>query len=568
MLPLVALLVTTLPDIDEPLRTGARADRDTAVVVGVEDYFKLPDVPYAARDARAFESWLVYTRGVPADRVTLLADAPNREQILEAVERAAAVTPADGILWLYFAGHGAAAPDDGQRLLLGADAQPDLASFKARAVATEELTRLAARGGAQVVMVTDACYTGRGRAGQELISGKRFTAPVRRTPAPKVIEWSAASDNQWSGPLDAVQHGAFTYLLVGALRGWADGERDGKRDGAVTLEEAQLYLEASLRTLQLHDQRPALQAADRGFAPARGVREPGPPSDALRTVRVAAAVPPAAAARPVPASADTATDALPALAHRAGLVTSAGVIWLLERGQPPLRGPGRVDAVPTVTATPATGPMPSWVLEGGTADPTRAVTFVGVGSASVPDPKLAMVLALVRAQLEVAKLGVIAAAAGPKGAIRAGAGENSPLGLVIAARRAPLRSSEPAYWRHEDGTAFARATVARDRAMAAPMSLDAAAQQLLTPGLLASLAPDAARCASLRSLSQGLAAEYVGELQEGDRWLQWDGVLSGSFVAVTLWFRRGETTEREVTLVYDLAALLDAGVCRTVLEGD
>ena len=53
----------------EPLR----APDDAAVVIGIEDYAFLPDVPFAERDAQAVSDLLVYTIGVPADRVRVLS---------------------------------------------------------------------------------------------------------------------------------------------------------------------------------------------------------------------------------------------------------------------------------------------------------------------------------------------------------------------------------------------------------------------------------------------------------------------------------------------------------------
>ncbi len=67
-----------IPDLDEPARTGARASSDSAVIVGLEDYFVLPDVPYAKRDATVMYETLVYTRGIPSDRVQLLDKGANR----------------------------------------------------------------------------------------------------------------------------------------------------------------------------------------------------------------------------------------------------------------------------------------------------------------------------------------------------------------------------------------------------------------------------------------------------------------------------------------------------------
>jgi len=71
-----------------------------------------------------------------------------------------------------------------------------------------------------------------------------------------VSQWNAAGPNQLSSPLEPVEHGAFTYFAIGALRGWADGELDGKTDGMVTAEEAQAYVSRALRRSGLNEQTP------------------------------------------------------------------------------------------------------------------------------------------------------------------------------------------------------------------------------------------------------------------------------------------------------------------------
>jgi len=254
----LSVSVAAVPSIDEPLKTGQRAPGDTAVVIGIERYFVLPDVPYARRDAEAFYRFLVYTRGVPSARVQLLDDGASRETIFDAVDRAAAESGADGTVWVYYAGHGAAAPSSGARLLLGDDVRADLASFEARAVPVAELGERASSGAGRAFLVLDTCYTGSDRSGAALIAGKRFAVPSYVTLAPRVGEWAAAGPGEWSGPLEEARHGAFTYFAIGAMRGWADGQLTGERDGQVTAEEAQLYVADALRALQVEDQSPAL----------------------------------------------------------------------------------------------------------------------------------------------------------------------------------------------------------------------------------------------------------------------------------------------------------------------
>lgn len=279
---LVALLFAAAhaaPDLERPLKTGASAPADTAVVVGVEDYAFVADVPYATRDARAFYDTLVYTVGVPPSRVRLLDRGAGKEQILDALKTAGQEVGAGGTVWVYFAGHGAADPSTGERLLLGDDVRQDPTGFAQRGVRVEEAKALAAAGGGSVVLLVDACYSGLGRGGDELIAGKRFLVPAYARPTnPSIVEWNAAAGDQLSGPLHAVGHGAFTYFAVGALRGWADGHVSGVRDGKVTAEEAHLFVTDALRTVQIHDQVPQLavvHGAERVLSAGEGL-EPAP----------------------------------------------------------------------------------------------------------------------------------------------------------------------------------------------------------------------------------------------------------------------------------------------------
>jgi len=262
-LALLPCTAAALPDIDDALRTGAKAPHDAAVVVGIEDYTHIAGVPYATRDAQAFYRTLVYTLGVPASRVRLLDQGASHEMIREALAEAGAQADHLGTLWFYFAGHGAASTANGERMILGQDVRPDLATFESRGLRLAELEDIASAGGAQVVMVLDTCYTGRDRRGDSLVEGGRFVVPAYASePRPRSAAWTAAGPNEVARPLDSVGHGAFTYYVVGALRGWADGQLDGQRDGRVTLEEASLYVADALAASQVGNQHPSLEASE------------------------------------------------------------------------------------------------------------------------------------------------------------------------------------------------------------------------------------------------------------------------------------------------------------------
>lgn len=266
-----------LPNLERPLRTKHRAELDAAVIVGIEDYLVAPDVPYATRDAELFRDLMRYTHGIPSSRIELLQEGATREAIETAVHRLGASVPEGGTLWFFFAGHGAASPTTGERLLLGDDVRQDPAVFEARAVSVSAITALATAGGGRAVLVLDTCYAGQGRGGTALAPGGEV-APARYEPASseRAVVWTAASPSETSGPLEAVAHGAFTWFATGALRGWADGALDGQRDGAVTAAEAQHYVADALRSVQVVSQRPVLStlAPQRARLTAAGERGP------------------------------------------------------------------------------------------------------------------------------------------------------------------------------------------------------------------------------------------------------------------------------------------------------
>ncbi|MBT3223887.1 MAG: caspase family protein, partial [Proteobacteria bacterium] len=203
MLVLSALALTwagTLPEVDKPLKTGARNGDDAAVVIGIEDYAFVADVPYATRDAQAVYDYLIYTRGVPSSQVRLLNQGASRELILEAVTEAGKQVSDNGVVWVYFAGHGAADPSTGDRILLGDDVRNDPVAFAARALKVDELLSLGGAGGGRVHLLVDACYSGLGRSGEAVLAGKRFAVPTYAVQGPRHLSWNASSGDQLSGP--------------------------------------------------------------------------------------------------------------------------------------------------------------------------------------------------------------------------------------------------------------------------------------------------------------------------------------------------------------------------------
>ncbi len=251
-----SLLPALAAPVGAPVHTGQVAEGDYAVVIGVEDYAFLPDVPHARADAQAVRTWLQASRGVPTHRIELLTDA-SKEQIEGALGRAREQVGGAGTLWVYWAGHGAAAPDGGGRLLLGVDTMADPEVFSTRALSVDELEASLGEV-AHAVLWLDTCYAGTGRDGHSLLPGTRFAVPTYAKQAPGgVLRWTAAKPGQLSTTHPS-GHGAFTWASLRALQGEADGAVDGQQDGAVTAAEAQVFVGRALAEAGIRTQTPTL----------------------------------------------------------------------------------------------------------------------------------------------------------------------------------------------------------------------------------------------------------------------------------------------------------------------
>jgi len=101
-------LAAEWPDISQPLASEGGGSQDAAVVVGIEDYWRLTDIPGARESAAAWYQWLVKTRGVPVGRTKLLRDAEvTRSELLSVAQAASERVGQGGTLWFVYIGHGA-----------------------------------------------------------------------------------------------------------------------------------------------------------------------------------------------------------------------------------------------------------------------------------------------------------------------------------------------------------------------------------------------------------------------------------------------------------------------------
>ena len=228
------------PAVDPAVRTKERAGRDAALVIGNEGYKALPQAVWAEDDARSFRGWAETTRGISARRISFAVDA-SEATVRKLARRASWRVRKRGTLWVFYAGHGTV-DDDGRRLLLPTDS--DAGNLQARGIPLDEFVSLLrkTKRADRVVVILDAGFGNMARDGLDLVPGRQ---PVVPAPLPtddeRVVYWAADSGLAGNQPFLPAKHGLFTWTVMGGLRGWADGELDGRKDGRVTLAEAQSY---------------------------------------------------------------------------------------------------------------------------------------------------------------------------------------------------------------------------------------------------------------------------------------------------------------------------------------
>ncbi len=326
----------TWPDLSVPLGAPPEpAPNDAALIVGIERYVAVTPIAGAVRNAQDWYLHLNKARGVPAENIRILRDNEGTVEKMRrfAAEAARKVGPG-GTLWFVFIGHGAPSRDGRTGVLVGYDAQQDADSLYARSLPQTELAEIF-NGGRQTrsVLVVDACFSGRAANGAALVEGLQpLIVTSAASPTERTVSFVAAAADQFAGPLPGASRPAFSYLMLGGLRGWADENGDGE----VSYAELVGYTRSALATTVTdRSQTPELVATD-PKAPLAKARERGPDLGRL-VLHLSKPAPAVGMAAPAPAPPTLAL----ALASRPAEPDAAARQRFVPRPLPPASGGSR-----------------------------------------------------------------------------------------------------------------------------------------------------------------------------------------------------------------------------------
>ncbi|MFH1464697.1 MAG: hypothetical protein ABIO70_09955 [Pseudomonadota bacterium] len=237
------------PSLDTPPAGVADRSQDAAVVIGVQDYEYLLDVPGAVDIAQAWDTWLVSSLGVPRAQAWLLLQEDATPDLMAATvtEAVSAVGP-EGHLWLVFIGQASPTCDGRDALLFGSTAGPEAPEYYQGALTMSTVQSLLTLGSpARVILLLDASLSERDRSVDKLSClTMPVMPPVALVPHEREVLLTAAQPEELAGTLLGADLPAFSWLMLAALRGW--GDHDG--DGAVTVAEALAFSRQVLRATE------------------------------------------------------------------------------------------------------------------------------------------------------------------------------------------------------------------------------------------------------------------------------------------------------------------------------
>lgn len=264
------------PELTEPAAGVGGGAQDAAIIISIENYAFVAPIPGAKANADAWYDYFAKTRGIPPTNIFRRIDSDGTaEDIKRVAVQAVDLAEKDGTLWFVFIGHGAPSADGKDGLLVGVDAQQKIESLNERSLAQGALLSALVKSRAgTIVVVMDACFSGRGVEGMPLVQGVQplIATQPQVPPDERLILLTAAKGNEFAGQLPGEARPAFSYLVLGGLRGWADTDPEAN----ITPAKLHSYADGVLRTMVKNRRQTPLLLGDGQKPITRSAGEKGP----------------------------------------------------------------------------------------------------------------------------------------------------------------------------------------------------------------------------------------------------------------------------------------------------
>lgn len=224
---------------------GTRNPSLYIMAVGINNYEnKALNLNYAKADAEGFVDLITEKSRQLFDRVEvikILDTEATKEEILKRLNMLSKVIKPEDVLFFYYAGHGSMVNNDFYFIPTNNVKLYSEEKLKKNAIYAGELQQMLTNVSAlKQLLIIDACQSG---GGVELLAQRgageeKALAQLSRSAGIHVL--ASAGSEQFAVEFSELGHGLFTYVLLEALSGKADG---APKDGKVTIYELKSYLD-------------------------------------------------------------------------------------------------------------------------------------------------------------------------------------------------------------------------------------------------------------------------------------------------------------------------------------
>jgi TonB family protein len=232
---------TFIPLKPEVIKRASARDA-VAIIIGIQDYKRVPKAEFANNDAKEFYEYAIRALGIKPEKIKMLLDDEADEvNIVKAFENwlPIQVNKDKTDIYVFFSGHGLPAPDGKSLYFLPHGVDKELLSRTA--VSQNDIVNALSNAKPKsVTMFIDACYSGQSRVGDVLVANAKpvsLKSDANSYP-PNFTVITASANDQISSSSPELKHGIFSFYLMKGMEGEADANRDGK----ITVGEMQDYL--------------------------------------------------------------------------------------------------------------------------------------------------------------------------------------------------------------------------------------------------------------------------------------------------------------------------------------
>lgn len=258
---------TSLSDVDKfPKSPRTSKSNNYAIVVGIENYRQeLPSADFATNDAILMSKYLTQALGYPEENViTLTNEHATKSDLDKYLGRwLQNNVETNSKVFIYFSGHGAPNPHNGDAYLVPYDGDPAFIEETGYSLKNlyVNLQKLKAK---NIIVALDACFSGAG--GKSVAAkGSRALVRVEKVSAQNIAVLTASADNQISSSYDEKGHGVFSYYFFEAIKNSLEKDKSSKLEIGKIYEYIKPKIEKTSRKLYNNEQTPQLITSDKSL---------------------------------------------------------------------------------------------------------------------------------------------------------------------------------------------------------------------------------------------------------------------------------------------------------------